>query len=105
MNSLNYDVGSFRQTFKDLPPGCSYGQECSSCELGAKYADTSVWCKQCSDSDTYMYGMGSVRTIYNVDYAVCSEVEDCSAGEHANCQEYSSGLFGGNGENPLNPNL
>lgn len=89
-----YGGDDFNTVFKQVPVGCSYGQECASCELNAYYASSSngVYCATCKNTAQYMYGPGSVRTLYNVAYAVCTELDDCAEGEErTDCWDIGSG--------------
>ena len=81
-----YGGDAFHNTFNQLPMGCSWGQECDSCTLNALYAsETSlVYCATCKNMEQYAYGPGSVRTLYSVAYAVCTELDDCAEGEERN---------------------
>ncbi|MBE6421667.1 MAG: hypothetical protein E7027_06050 [Elusimicrobium sp.] len=89
-----YGGDDFNSTFKQVPMGCSWGQECDSCELNAYYASSSngVYCATCKNMMQYAYGPGSVRTLYNVAYAVCTELDDCAEGEErTDCWDIGSG--------------
>ncbi len=89
-----YGGDDFHNTFNQLPMGCSWGQECDSCELNAYYASetSQVYCATCSNSEQYAYGPGSVRTLYSVAYAVCTELDDCAEGEErTDCWDIGSG--------------
>lgn len=82
-------------TFATKPVGCEYGQECDACTLGQKYANQNngIYCASCSDTN-YLYGPGSKRTIYNIAYAQCAELDDCAEGEEADCSRIGNGTGG-----------
>ena len=86
---------NYISTFATKPTGCEYGQECDACTLGQKYANQNngIYCASCADSN-YMYGPGSKRTIYNIAYAQCAELDDCSEGEEADCSQIGNGTGG-----------
>lgn len=97
--ALAHDIYGTTENYNDIfeakPYGCEYGQECDACTLGQKYASTNsgIYCKGCADS-TYMYGPGSRRTIYNIAYAQCAELDDCTEGEEADCSQIGNGTGG-----------
>ena len=101
-----YGGDDFNATFQQVPMGCSWGQECASCTLNAYYASSSngVYCATCKNMAQYAYGPGSVRTIYSVAYAVCTELEDCAEGEEkTDCWNVGNGWTDSPTDVPLTP--
>lgn len=81
-----------------LPFNCTLGSECSSCTAGKKYfISNTLKGKSCYDSN-YMYGPGSCRTLYIFQYAMCGEMDDCSAGTTPACSTWKDA---GGTSNPL----
>lgn len=81
-----------------LPLGCTLGSECNACTLGKKYfISNTLKGQSCYDSN-YMYGPGSCRTLYVFNYAMCGEMDDCSAGTEVTCSKWKDA---GSAINPL----